>query len=1283
MKRRSIFKIAALVIGVPLLLLAIILLYLNFADLSGWRDTVAELASDAIGRELKINGEFQPEIGFTTRVVATDVTLANADWSDDPQMVSVDRLAGEIDLLSILFGPLTIGDAEINGARIVFEVDDDGRFNWALGDGKPSEEPASEFEMVIGHARIDDLQVVYARPVSQPLEAAFSKLEITDDGGGMLDLDLDGDFSGLPIEIEGRLGTFVGLINANSVEHDLAGSFAGASFALRGTIGDLSSLSGVEGEVSVGGPDFSQLTSALDLEPVVEDPFAAELSMRPAGATTAFDLEASVGVMNATLTGTVDSLADPGQLDVTVNASGPDVTRVGELVGIEDLPSKSFSVSGRVQWAGFPLTCEDVEVRVGDNTLSAHGVLGKPPLMVGTDFEFTGGGSDVSAVAALAGLEVPRESYTIGGHLVRLEGGIGVERVVFEIGGISVEADGIVGDPPAYEGTALTFRGEGPSLARLDHLVDVTLPPESFSVSGRLAQGDGAIDLENVRARLGRITAEVGGQLSTETRFVGTDLKIKAQGPDASKLTDLADLPTVPAEPFRVDGGVRILARGLGVRDLAASLGSLNVAAAGFVTTQPNLTGTDLQIHIDDSSLAHSASIAGISDLPHDPITVDARVRVEEAGYRVTGLDATVARVNTKVDGFVGSPPELVGTDLRIEGRGPRLDALGPYLRQAGLPSVPFSLSGKIRLDGESALLEDVVAEVAGVHAEVDGVVMPRGDFAGTDLEFDVRGPDLGEITSLAAGFAEIPDLPNDRFSLTGGIATDGSGFELQETELRVATSTAKANGRLGKPPEFLDSDLTIDVDGPDAVLFTAMTGVTTPVAPLTLTGRIERNDSGIRFHDVTARLGDYRAAVDGTLGALPKLIGTDVEIHASGPGTALIKDLGAVPWLPDRPFTLDGAFSGTPERFSTREFSFSFGPSDIKGSFTVDITGKPDVRARLTASVIDLSWLREQLEDDEQDPAGSAETESPPADSSALVIPDEPFNLEWLNSTDADVMIRVDRLIMPAKIFRDFKLDFDLEHGRLEINRLAAAGRSEGRMEGSFVLEPEGAGFNMRTDLALRQIRLDVPGSKVDRMEQPPIDIDINFDSFGATPHELASAADGSVRLLIGQGVMDSRALDLITADILLTLLNAFNPFAKQDAATQLQCGVALLTVDDGVARLEPMAFQSDKMTLLGHGKVDFRTEKLNLEWITKPRKGIGVSASMLTNPYIRLGGTLSNPALQLKEAEAVVSTGAAVATLGLSLVAKGMYDRVTAEKKVCKKALEEIGARGDGKPR
>ncbi|MCK5377114.1 MAG: hypothetical protein KAJ97_08540, partial [Acidobacteria bacterium] len=248
------------------------------------------------------------------------------------------------------------------------------------------------------------------------------------------------------------------------------------------------------------------------------------------------------------------------------------------------------------------------------------------------------------------------------------------------------------------------------------------------------------------------------------------------------------------------------------------------------------------------------------------------------------------------------------------------------------------------------------------------------------------------------------------------------------------------------------------------------------------------------------------------------------------------------------------------------------------------------------------------------------------------------------------------------------------------EIKRLTAVGQDQGSLTGSLVLEPVGNEHHLRTRLEARQLRLGIAGSEVERSDQPPIDIDIDLDARGATPHGLASSANGSLQVVIGKGVMDDGVLELVTADILLTLLTAFNPFAKEDAATELQCGVALLIFEDGLATLDPMAFQSDKMTMLGKGKIDFGTEKLNLEWVTKPRKGIGLSASMITNPYIKLGGTLANPGIELKPMQAVASTTVAVATLGLSLVAKGMHDRVTAEKKVCKEALEEIGARADG---
>jgi len=535
----------------------------------------------------------------------------------------------------------------------------------------------------------------------------------------------------------------------------------------------------------------------------------------------------------------------------------------------------------------------------------------------------------------------------------------------------------------------------------------------------------------------------------------------------------------------------------------------------------------------------------------------------------------------------------------------------------------------------------------------------------------------LGEIEGLVAGFVELTGLPRKAYSLSGAFSIDGSGFDLREVELKVGSSTARAIGRLGSPPQLLGSNLTIDIDGPDAELFAALTGVTVPVAPVKIAGRVERDDKGFRFHSVTARLGEYRAAVDGTLGELPKLIGTDLEIHLSGPDTNLHEELAGLPDLPDQPFTLDGKLSGTPERFAARDCILTFGPSDIEGSFAVDITNKPIITARLTSNLVDLSRWREPFEDAETTSDEIDEFEARKPAKGKLLIPDEALNLAWLHAADADVAVRIKRLALPAKEFLDVTVDVELEDGRLEIERATAAGHGQGRMTGSLLLEPLANRYRLDIDVSFHQIRLDPPDAVTQLLERPPIDIDIDLEATGGTPHDLASSANGMIRLVIGQGAIDSSVLDLVTADILLTLLKAFNPFAKEDPTTELECGVALLSFDGGVATLEPMAFQSDKMTMLGDGKIDFRTEKLKLEWITKPRKGIGISASMITNPYVRLGGTLSAPSVQLKEAEAVVSTGAAVATMGLSLVAKGMFDRITAEKKVCKKALEEIEVR------
>ena len=95
----------------------------------------------------------------------------------------------------------------------------------------------------------------------------------------------------------------------------------------------------------------------------------------------------------------------------------------------------------------------------------------------------------------------------------------------------------------------------------------------------------------------------------------------------------------------------------------------------------------------------------------------------------------------------------------------------------------------------------------------------------------------------------------------------------------------------------------------------------------------------------------------------------------------------------------------------------------------------------------------------------------------------------------------------------------------------------------------------------------------------------------------------------------------------------------------------------------------------IVGGGDIDLKTEKLNIEFNTKPRKGVGISADMFVTPFVKLKGTLASPSVGLNKKGTLLAGGAAVATGGLSLLLKGVFDRATAEGDQCEKALEKVG--------
>jgi uncharacterized protein involved in outer membrane biogenesis len=1270
------------VLAIVVVVIAAAILYLKLGDLSRHRGTVERLVSHALGRELRIAGDFAPEIGFTSHLEASRITLANPEWSAEPYMVSVNRLAGDIELLPLLRGSYRIDNLEIEGARVLLESDGSGRANWQFDTGEPAAAKGDgSFDFVIGEARLLNGKLVVKAPsFGRPLELTVTSLELETDDAEILDLSIRGALNEADLGLAGRLGTLAELLTAGRVYHDLDGNLGDVEFSSRGTIGDLATFAGADLEISIDGPAMSEVTDLLGLQSLGEGPFQIAASAEPAGDEFAITLDGTLGQVSLEAAGFTDALFEPEILDLEVRATGPDVAAVVALAGIERAAKKPFAVSGHLRWEGFPVTLDGFTVTIGDNRIALDGTLGAPPTLMDTDFRLDAEGPDISAVSVLGGIGLPAESFHVRGRLVRLDEGIGIEDVEAAVGPSLIRVNGILGDPPAYADTDLEIDARGPDLSTFSTLANTELPALPFEFAGRLAPEGDSITLENVTARLGANSGRIEGSVATVAGLIGTDVRLSVEGPDLSWLERPTGFTDLPRKPYRVEGGLVVEPTGYRLDGVSARVGEVAATLAGRLGPLPGFAGTALRVVVEGPDFSIPASLVGAPGLPPEPFRIEGGLRTVDGSLELEGVEARVGEARASVTGRVAPSPGLVGTTLNIDAQGPDASTFGALLRQPWLPPTPFSVSGGVEVAEAGYRLSSVVVELAGNRLGIDGNVSLSENLAGTDLQLEFVAPDLGEAGQLIAqtDLVELPVLPREPFSVTGGVTIDYDGYQLTNVEGTLGTASGRMDGRLGSPPEFRGTDLTVQGDGPNASLFAALTGVSVPVAPFRVAGRFERLDEGFRFHDLSVQLGEYDLQADGRLGELPRLVGTELDLSVQGPSSTLVSQLTGVDNLPDQPFEVAGSFEGDPGHFKADRFKARLGTSDVGGFFRIDLEQKPKLQADLVSEVVNVRrYFEERAARKSEQQATTQNTAASPRAKGGLVISDRPFELGILNKMDADVNWRIGDFILPVERFMDVQIDLQLADGRLEAGPLAITSSDGGSLDADLILEPTGDAYTLETNILVDDVRVRVASDDELRDQRPTFDINLEYGGTGSSPHEIASTANGRMQLVASEGVMDRSIMNLVAADVLTSLLEALNPFSKEKPTTRLECAVVVIEVEDGVAVMEPMAVQTDVMTVLGGGKIDFSTEELDLNWVTKPRKGIGVSASLITNPYIKLGGTLGDPQIEMKPLEAMTSTGIAVATGGISILAKGLFDRITAEQKVCEQALKKVEKR------
>ncbi len=355
------------------------------------------------------------------------------------------------------------------------------------------------------------------------------------------------------------------------------------------------------------------------------------------------------------------------------------------------------------------------------------------------------------------------------------------------------------------------------------------------------------------------------------------------------------------------------------------------------------------------------------------------------------------------------------------------------------------------------------------------------------------------------------------------------------------------------------------------------------------------------------------RLAIAGMIARPLEMTGLDLEVSFSGKRLDRIGKIIKIN-LPAVDYRLSGKLLGSPQRLALNGLQVSVGKSNLSGDVQVGLAGRrPRIDAALSSSLIDLDALLSVTEKSERTVG---------KEKKKRVFDDTLLRLDGFSALDALVRLNAGSIRAGGVVAEGVGMTAELKAGVLAVKPFAA-GFSGGRVAGDAVLDTRSGAARLRSAITVEGLdvgRLLKDGGVADEVSGS-IDGDLSISATGASVRELMAGLDGRVSVIGGKGRINNAALDILSADVLGTLA----PFLGKSDGTAINCMVARLDIENGVAAVTAMIFDTETLTIAGSGRIDLGEETLDITLTPRPKK---TSLLNLATPIL-VTGTLAAPSL------------------------------------------------------
>ena len=443
--------------------------------------------------------------------------------------------------------------------------------------------------------------------------------------------------------------------------------------------------------------------------------------------------------------------------------------------------------------------------------------------------------------------------------------------------------------------------------------------------------------------------------------------------------------------------------------------------------------------------------------------------------------------------------------------------------------------------------------------------------------------------------------------------------------------------------------DLTLTAEGRSIPSLAKFAGVTDlpDLGPYRAKVRITDPDGKLTIKSFEATIGSLNLVklnLKGSVEAPLKKKGLRMDFNIQGKDLANLKKITGKPLPIKGPFRFYGrARDFAPKEYNITGLTVALGKNRLEGSLSINLSGKkPELNAFLSSKKLDLRPLMAQ----EKKKSGKRKKLAG-GHRAGKIFSNKRIPFDSIFLSDAKIKLRAVECLLPRVALKDLKLDLSLKNRQLVVKPLRAK-VGGGSLYARLVLDT-------RRKTALSRLTLKASKLNLRRMLKElgyketvsgMLDLDMALTGRGNSPARLMAGLNGDIFANMGGGRIRNKTIAMLGGNIASGLFRLLNPSKEGKNYTQINCFVGRFDIKSGLAEATALVVDTPAITIVGQGRIDLRTEKLNLLLDPSPKKGVaGLSMSLaeLAQSF-RLSGTLADPVLGVDPTDATITFGKAI---------------------------------------